>query len=225
MIVGIVPAAGHATRLQPLAGSKEMLRVDGRPLADHLIERLRRAPCDEIRVVTRPDKGDLVAHVQELGLVPVLAWPANVTESLGAGLDGLSEDDLVCFGFPDTIWEPVDGFAQLLARLTGEVKLVLGLFRGADLQRCDVVTLEGEHVIAVDVKPSRPRSPWIWGCGAATVRVLRGLDDPEPGVSFDRLCRECPGLVAGVPLANAFEDLGTREALEAYRATQDIRGG
>jgi glucose-1-phosphate thymidylyltransferase len=220
LVVGVIPAAGHATRLQPLQGSKEIVIVDGRPLIDHLVERLRLAPCDEIRVVARPEKEDLLAHVREVGLVPVLAYPGDVTESLRAAVEGLADDDRVCFGFPDTIWQPLDGFARLLSRLEGGVELVLGLFRGADLSRCDVVTLRGEKVVAVDVKPSRPGSPWIWGCAAATTRLLRELDDPEPGVSFDRLCREEPGRIAGIPLADEFADLGTREAFDAYLSRQ-----
>ena len=186
----------------------------GRPLIDFLLERLRHAPCDEIRVVTRPEKDDVRAHVQSLGLATISAHPANVTESLRAGLDGLADEDRICFGFPDTIWDPVDGFARLLEQLTGEVELALGLFRGADLRRCDVVTLDGDKVVAIDVKPSRPRSPWIWGCGAATVRVLRELDDPEPGVYFGRLALERPNLVSAVRLADRFMDVGTRAALE-----------
>jgi hypothetical protein len=39
-IVGVVPAAGYATRLQPLAGSKELLQVRGRPVIDYLLTRL-----------------------------------------------------------------------------------------------------------------------------------------------------------------------------------------
>ena len=37
-IVGVIPAAGHATRLQPLSGSKEVLAVDGKPVIDYLVQ-------------------------------------------------------------------------------------------------------------------------------------------------------------------------------------------
>ena len=51
-----MPAAGHATRLQPLEGSKELLEIGGRPVFDYLVERLRAGGAEEIRVVTRPEK-------------------------------------------------------------------------------------------------------------------------------------------------------------------------
>jgi len=40
-IVGVIPAAGHAIRLQPLSGSKELLEIGGRPVMDYLVERMR----------------------------------------------------------------------------------------------------------------------------------------------------------------------------------------
>ena len=66
-LVGVVPAAGHATRLEPLAGSKETYRIAGKPLMNHLIDWLRRAACTDIRVVTRPDKTDVITHAEQLG--------------------------------------------------------------------------------------------------------------------------------------------------------------
>ena len=80
-VIGIVPAAGFATRLQPLEGSKEMHSVDGRAVMDYALERLRAAPCGEIRVVTRPEKKDVVAHAEAQGATVVLGRPQTVAES------------------------------------------------------------------------------------------------------------------------------------------------
>ena len=45
-LVGVLPAAGHAERLQPLDGSKELLEIRGRPVLDYAVERLRAADPD-----------------------------------------------------------------------------------------------------------------------------------------------------------------------------------
>jgi len=201
--------------MQPLDCSKEVYPLDGKPLMDHLVIRLRAAGCNEIRVVTRPDKRDVIEHARASGLTVVEAGPASVSESLLAGLDGVDEDRIVLFGFPDTIWEPIDGFTLLL-RALDDCDLALGLFWGREPERSDVVTVAPDGVVvSIEVKPHAPTSHWIWGCAAARRRVLNRLSShPEPGVVFDEMCRE--GKVVGVYLSRFFVDVGTPEALRAY---------
>jgi glucose-1-phosphate thymidylyltransferase len=212
-VVGVIPAAGHATRLQPLPGSKEVLPVGGRPVMDYLVERMRAAPCDELLVVTRPEKRDVADHARALGAEVVEGHPATVADSLLLGIDGLGAEDVVLFGFPDSIWEPIDGFAQLLAGLE---EVSVGLFRCRDLRRSDVVTVEGDRVTGIHVKPEEPASELIWGCLAARTEALRGLPGhDEPGIYLDELARA--GRVRGVDFGTEFVDVGTPEALEAAR--------
>src|SRR5215211_2788599 len=89
-VVGVVPAAGHAVRLQPLPCSKEVLPVGGRPVLDYLVERMRVAPCDEVRVVTRPEKRDVAERARALGAHVVEGHPQSVADSLLLGMDGLA---------------------------------------------------------------------------------------------------------------------------------------
>jgi glucose-1-phosphate thymidylyltransferase len=212
--VGVVPAAGYARRLQPFSGSKEMIRVNGRPVVDFLLERLRLGGCAEIRVVTRPEKEDLVRHAAEQGATVVLARPASVSESLLAGIEGVADSDVVLFGFPDTIWEPSDGFARLLAQLAAPADLVLGLFRVDESADCDRVRLDETGMIrSVRVKPAVPDTDLTWGCFAARASALRALQqEPEPGLYFHSL--RGSDQLAGVYLSDRYFDIGTPEALE-----------
>jgi glucose-1-phosphate thymidylyltransferase len=212
-LVGV--AAGHATRLQPLDGSKEMYPIAGKPLMDHLIDRLRSVACTDIRVVTRPEKTDVISHAEQLGLTVVRARPTSVSRSVLAGLEGVDPDDVVFLGFPDTIWEPLDGFVRLLGALDG-FEAALGLFRGREPKRSDVVDFAESGIVAsVEVKPPIPTSNWIWGMAAARRRRLDILaGHPEPGAAFNSMCSR--GAVVGVPLPGPFVDLGTRAALAAY---------
>ena len=215
--VGLIPAAGYATRLGLGGGSKEALEVRARPVLDYLVERMRRAGCDEIRLVTRPEKRDVAELARARGAEVVLGRPESVGASLLLAVDGLDPDTRVVFGFPDTIWEPVDGFVPLLERLRPDVDLVLGLFRTPDLTRSDVVSLdEAGLVTGVQVKPERPASELVWGCAATTAAVIAQLRDvDEPGELFDRLARA--GRVAGVHLSDEWLDIGTRDALQRAR--------
>jgi glucose-1-phosphate thymidylyltransferase len=210
--VGVVPAAGYASRLQPLAGSKEMIEVHGRPVVEFLLDCLRMGDCDEIRVVTRPEKHDLAVHAAAQGVTVVLARPASVSESLLAGITGLSDDDVVLAGFPDTLWLPLDGFKRLRARLTGRTEIVLGLFRVNRLADCDRVQIdESGEVLSIRVKPNQAYTDLTWGCFAARAGALRGLDVPEPGEYFDSLC--AGDRLAGLVLSDRYLDIGTREGL------------
>jgi glucose-1-phosphate thymidylyltransferase len=186
---------------------------------DHLVERMHRAGCTDIRLVTRPDKMDVIDHAEEGGLTVIRASPSSVSESLLAGLEGTAPDDVVLLGFPDTIWEPPDGFVYLLDALVG-FQVALGLFRG-EPERSDVVEFTDSGLVtAISVKPHAPASGWVWGCAAARRRALDALTtDPEPGVVFNGMCPR--GDVVGVALSETFVDIGTPEALRAYPGGTD----
>jgi glucose-1-phosphate thymidylyltransferase len=218
-IVGVIPAAGYATRLQPLEGSKEVLPVGDRPVMDYLVERMRIGGCDEIRVVTRPEKDDVVAYAEAIGAAVVLAHPRTTSESFVAGMEGLASEDVVLVGWPDTLWEPEDGYVPLVAAVVEGHDIALGLFETRDLERSDVIAFDEDgRVTGVHVKPAHPPSGWIWGCAAARRRALVGLEREEwPGSFFDARCK------AGVELhvtrlSDSWLDVGTPDALERARA-------
>jgi glucose-1-phosphate thymidylyltransferase len=215
-VVGIVPAAGYATRLQPLNCSKEVVPVGGRPVLDYLVERMRAGGASEIRVVTRAEKRDVIEHAGELGAAVVLARPATTSESFVAGLEGIPPGEIVLLGWPDTLWDPPDGYARLVAAVEGGAEIALGLFELAeDLERSDVISFDLDgRIDGVQVKPARPASSWIWGCAAARAHALAGLGAEEwPGSYFDLLCRRGVGLHAE-RLSDVWLDIGTAEALK-----------
>jgi len=55
---------------------------------DYLVERMREAPCQEIRVVTRSDKTDVIQNSLCHGAEVVEARPASLAESILAGVRG-----------------------------------------------------------------------------------------------------------------------------------------
>jgi glucose-1-phosphate thymidylyltransferase len=216
-VVGIIPAAGYATRLQPLATSKEVLPIHGRPVIDFLLERMQLA-ASEVRVVTRPEKEDVSGYVAGRGATVIHAYPHSVSESLLAGMDGLAPTDIVLFGFPDTIWEPVDGYRRLVEAVETGYDIALGLFRSNEPERADVVRFDDEWLItAVEVKWPNPSSSWVWGCGAARKKALEEVgSEREPGVYFDRYCKDRD--VIGVWLSDDIVDIGTKETLERLQS-------
>lgn len=211
-LIGVIPAAGHARRLQPIEVSKEMLPVGGRPVVSYLVERLRTAGPDTIRLVTRPEKADLVAWATASRLEVVLSEPPFVTSSLLDGLLEVADDAIVITGFPDTLWEPLDAFAQLAERVRGGSDIALGLFETSEPERCDIVELDAEGAVTrIVVKPVSPTGSITWGCFAARAGALQPMRDwEEPGDYFDDVCRSI--MVTGTRFPGPYEDIGTREA-------------
>ena len=214
-IVGVVPAAGHATRLQPRVGSKEVARVNGRPVMDYLHDRMRLAEYTTLRVVTRPEKVDVIRHARDLGAEIVLGRPATLADSLRLGIEGLTASTVVLVGFPDSVWMPVNGFVRLREALesTG-TGVVLGLFTTRHPERCEIVSVEPDGTVTgIAFKPARPHSNVMWGCFAARAGALSGLERfDEPGRFLDELCRNKP--VRSVRLGE-YLDIGTKHALES----------
>jgi glucose-1-phosphate thymidylyltransferase len=222
-IIGAVPAAGYATRLQPLSCSKEVYPIRGRPVMDYLIERMRIAGASEIRVVTRPEKLDVVENASRHGATVVEGYPRLLAESLFTAIGDLPGDDIVLFGFPDSIWEPRDGYSTVVDLLDDGCEVALGLFRTSEPQRCEVVTLSDTEassgqVAGIELRPPAPAANLIWGCAAARASALRGLErEREPGEYFNSLCSR--GVVAGVWLSDTYIDIGTREGLREALGT------
>jgi glucose-1-phosphate thymidylyltransferase len=221
-IAGVIPAAGYATRLQPLPSSKEILPIDGRPVMDYVVDRMRIGGCTEVRVVTRPEKTDVITHAEEIGATVVLAHPATPGESFVAGMAGLAPEDIVLIGWPDTLWEPEDGYVPLVQAVEEGREVALGLFQTPDLERSDVLSFDGSgRITGIHIKPAEPPSTWIWGCAAARMRVLAGLEREEwPGSFFNTLCQGGIDLYA-VPLSDVWLDIGTKEALERATAGRE----
>ena len=224
-VVGVVPAAGFATRLQPLRCSKEVYPVGARPVMDYLVERMAAATPDEIRVVTRPEKGDVAMNAAKLGLTIVEGHPEDLGGSIALGLDGLDDDDTVLLGFPDSIWEPADGYERLLAGLGSGYDVVLGLFPSEAPETCDVVYADEDgRVRAIEHRPPRPTTNVIWGAAACRRDALHGVAEAgDPGVHFGGLCAK--GAVRGRWLSDVYVDVGTPAALQqAILASARVRG-
>lgn len=214
-VVGLMPAAGYATRLgDAISGSKEIQVVRGRPVMAYLLDRFALGGVDEVRVITRPEKLDVIEHARTAGAVVVEGYPPSVSASLLLGLDGLDRDAIALFGFPDTIWSPADGFALLRRAVEAGAPLALGLFDIDEPARADVAILDDEgRLVGVNVKPAAPATSLVWAAVAARVGVLRDiLADAEPGIAFDRAAQAGP--VATVRLGRVI-DIGTPASIRA----------
>jgi glucose-1-phosphate thymidylyltransferase len=184
---GIVPAAGHGSRIQPLAFSKELLPVgsrrDGererpRAVSEYLVERLVLGGADKICFVISPGKSDILEYYGAGALSARIFYSvqpeaAGLCDAIFRALPLIPDDEQVLIGLPDTIWFPADA----LAALPDGVFSFL-LFPVDRPELFDAVVLDdGDAVLEVQVKHPAPSSKWIWGAFKMPGAILRELHD------------------------------------------------
>jgi glucose-1-phosphate thymidylyltransferase len=190
---GIVPAAGHGSRMQPLAFSKELLpvgsRVDGdrerpRAVSEYLLERLVVGGATRICFVISPGKSDILEYYgggvfSADVFYAVQPRPAGLCDAVFRAAPLIGDDDWALVGLPDTIWSPADALTTL-----GDDPLSFLLFPVDQPQYFDaVVTSTDGAVEEIQVKSASPRTHWVWGAFKLSGRTLHELHRlwREPG--------------------------------------------
>lgn len=239
-MLGIVPAAGAGTRIQPLAFSKELLpvgiRVEGgverpRAVGEYLVERLIAAGATRLCFVISPEKADILSYFGgSVEGVPVCyavqQSPAGLADAVFRALPFAAEHETVAVGLPDTVWFPKDALGLL-----PDDTLSFLLFPVKQPQLFDAVVLdEGGRVLDIQVKSPAATSPWIWGAFKAPVPVVRTLhalweardcQDQYVGTLVNHYLAR-GGQAVGVRAGTSYVDVGTlhgyREAITLLQA-------
>ncbi len=188
-IVGLIPAAGRATRLGNIPCSKELLPVgfqtgagDGhpqpKPVSQYLVEQMRLAGCAQVFFIVRRGKWDIADYFGDgarfgldIGYLMMREpWGPPFTLSQAVPFVG---DATVAVGFPDILIHPPDALAQAVARLhaTG-ADVVVGTFPAPLEDSSDCVQTDASgRVVRLIPKEDNPegrdhRTTWIlavWG--------------------------------------------------------------
>jgi len=238
-VIGIIPAAGRGSRIQPLGFSKELLpvgsRVEGlteRPCAvsEYLVQRMIEGGADKLCFVIGPSKSDILEYYaggyREVSTVFVVQpEPAGLCDAIFRAVPVVQAEEPVLVGLPDTIWYPVDGFAAL-----PDHGLSLLLFPVDRPEFFDAVVLdEGDRVREIQVKQQHAASHWIWGAFKMPGRILHDLHAlwrarEEKDEYFGTLVNAylaAGGEAIGVKAGTAYVDVGT---FNGYRAAINLLG-
>ncbi|MDQ3588169.1 MAG: nucleotidyltransferase family protein, partial [Actinomycetota bacterium] len=99
MIGAVVLAAGESTRF---GRQKQLADLDGRPLLEHALAAVARAPVDDTVVVLGAGADDVIGTVDMHGARPVICerWQEGMSASLASGLAALEDAEavVVCLG-------------------------------------------------------------------------------------------------------------------------------
>jgi dTDP-glucose pyrophosphorylase len=239
-MLGIIPAAGAGSRIQPLAFSKELLpvgsRFDGeterpRAVSEYLVERMIRGGATKLCFIISPGKSDILEYyggsVDGADVCYVVQpRPLGLCDALFRALPLIHASEPVMVGLPDTIWFPEDG----LCALGGEALAFL-LFPVERPELFDaVVTDDTGRVLEIRVKQKDARSAWVWGafkmpgsifCDLHALWREPGRGDEYMGTLVNAYLAR-GGRALGVRAGKAYVDVGT---LHGYREAIRLLSG
>jgi dTDP-glucose pyrophosphorylase len=234
-MLGIVPAAGRGSRIQPLGFSKELLPVGSRvedmverpcAVSEYLVQRMIEGGADKICFVIGPGKSDILEYYaggygESSAVFVVQPTPAGLCDAIFRAASLVRDDEPVLIGLPDTVWYPENGFCAL-----PDDRLAFLLFPVDHPELFDAVVVDQQDLVReIQVKQQNAASKWVWGAFKMPGRVLHELR------SLWRARNECDeyigtlvnawlaqgGEAIGVKAGTAYVDVGTfngyREAI------------
>jgi dTDP-glucose pyrophosphorylase len=232
-MLGIIPAAGAGTRIQPLAFSKELLPVGGRldgeierprAVSEYLVERMTLAGANKICFVISAGKSDILEYygggrINSASFIFVVQpQPAGLCDAIFHAAPVVARDEQVLIGLPDTIWFPENGLAAL-----PNDKLSFLLFPVERPEFFDAVILDDrDRVVEIQVKQQFARSSWVWGAFKMPGAVFHALhklwiererQDEYFGTLVNAWIAK-GGSAVGVRAGESYVDVGT---LDGYR--------
>jgi glucose-1-phosphate thymidylyltransferase len=183
-VIGLIPAAGQATRLSPLPASKELYPLGFRAISDgslrpkvvshYLLDRMRQAGIRKAFFLLRSGKWDIPAYFgdgefaeMDLGYL-VVRRLHGVQYSIDQAYPFVKHA-IVAVGYPDILLQPEDTYQRILDRLLqSDADVVIGAVPFANPQKGGMVTYDAtdrNRVSRIIDKPQHSTEKYSW-CNA-----------------------------------------------------------
>ncbi len=208
-MIGLIPAAGHATRIHGLP--KFALPVPGGHLLGVLAGRMIAAGATKVYIGTNSANFDLVRRIAPEHSVVYAVESETMSETLLAARTYYNVDEPVLFGMPDTYWTN----PAVYEGLSSNIQLYTAAAtcwearpeQISKLGMCRVI--DGRIVMVVD-KPHYSYFRWAWGAMAWQPTLWRYIaaEDPHVGYALQRAVAEGE-YVRGIQVGGSYYDCGT----------------
>lgn len=173
-IVGLVPAAGTASRLGKLPYSKEVMPLPGMKdnasvLSENLVRYFRQGGIQNLYFIIRKGKWDIPEYYGDgssfgvnIGYL-MMKLPFGTPFTISQAFPFIA-DKIVALGFPDILFEPEDAFLKLKTRfLETDNDLILGMVPSEHYLRSDMIELDAQGKIRdIVIKQNRPDLKYSW---------------------------------------------------------------
>ena len=179
-VIGLIPAAGTASRIAPLPCSKELYPLGFRLLdrdrglrpkvvSHYLLEKMRLANIKKAFIILREGKWDIPAYFGDGKMLDMhLAYlmmdlPFGVPYTLDQAYPFIA-NAIVALGFPDMIFKPENAFVNILTKQEeSNADIVLGLFPAFRPHKTDMVELDDNgRVCSIQIKPDHTNLTYAW---------------------------------------------------------------
>ncbi len=243
--IGIIPAAGRATRLGPLPCSKEILPVGvrkGQPSVrvaiSSCLENMRASGIKQAVVGITSNKQDVATYLGEgemfgMGISCHVIEPTQSAPETVAAILPFAKANPCALAFPDILFDAPHAYRDLLATLaTRQADVVLGLFPADRPHICDMVAVVPDGTLEdIDIKPQKTNLTHTWGIAVWNAAFSRFLLDavrqPHQGARERYMGdvvmaakRAGMRVLAHKVCAEPYIDVGTPEGLRAaWRAS------
>ena len=179
-LVGLIPAAGTASRLKRLPSSKEVFPVgfhkmrDGvavqpKAVSHYLLEHMQLSGVKKSYIIVRKGKWDIPNYFCDGKMLNMhiayllMNLPYGVPFTIDQAYPFL-KDATVVFGFPDILFESKDAFDLLLSRLKdSNADVVLGLYPTQEPHKADMVEVDANgRIQSIEIKPTSTALRYAW---------------------------------------------------------------
>lgn len=225
MTIGILPAAGNASRIHGLP--KFLL-----PVGDTFLLDWHRKHMDVFSYVGMNENGYMAhrAFLTEYGsllyIAPDYRTMSTTVKSVVPYIQMYGDNNYhVLFGMPDTYFDDDQVYSKLATAINGDCDVAVAIFRARHQQhtKAGMVRTKYGKVIEVVDKPETTDMAWLWGALAwkpAFWEHIRG-EDPHIGYALPRAI--AAGLdVRAIRCDGNFWDCGT--SAEYYELIRHLEG-
>lgn len=232
--VGIIPAAGLASRLGPLGYPKELLPItyvqdEGGhlrplPVIEASLRQLRAAGIDRCMVITSERKPELAQYLGSGGAIGLDI--AYVQQSKAEGLAAAvaltvpwTKGSATCLLLPDTIVRPLDALKTMREAFEKQsADLVLGVFPTAKPKELGPVRFDAQmRVTEVQDKPAETDLANSWGLAVWGTRfsdmIATAPANANLGLLFHQAAQKGLNVIACWFENGEFHDVGTPKGL------------
>ncbi|MGI9264512.1 MAG: nucleotidyltransferase family protein [Gammaproteobacteria bacterium] len=184
-LLGVLPAAGRATRLGPIPCSKEIMplsiNADSQSptglrvsvAIECALEAFRAAGVQQTIVITLPEKndiGDFLGDGSRWGLdlhYHLVEETASTSATIDCAHHLFREAD-VALAFPDIQFSPRDAIGKIAdARHRIDADLTLALVPSDDGKKVDIVNVDDSgRILSLQIKPGKEHKGWTWVAAA-----------------------------------------------------------